>query len=84
MDRPGVVVEEGLVVEFQGKFWGTLYADGQSTSLGWGDIKQAKLCNPEFCFSPTDLTYQDSPHRKELAKGHLIKVRRITSVEVIE
>jgi hypothetical protein len=50
-------VSNGVVAEYNGKYWGELYSDGHSTSNGWVEIDKAKIHNSEFCKKPTDMTY---------------------------
>lgn len=77
------VIEEGLVLELDGKFWGKKYEDGQCTEYGWTDIKKADLSNPKFCHKPSDMTYRDSPDITEMNKGRLIMIKRITTYDLL-
>ena len=78
------VIEEGVVLELNGKFWGKCYEDGRSTSYGWVDIKKAEISNPEYCKKPSDKTYTGSHYIDEMNKGKLINIKRITSYEIID
>jgi hypothetical protein len=76
-------VETGVMVMKDGKAWGVVYKDGQSTSYGWIDPENAGIHDPRFCTLPTDVTYKNSPDFEELKKGKLVPVRRTTTVEVV-
>jgi len=73
-------IEEGVVVEYNGKYWGTEYEDGNSRSEGWVLIDEAKISDPRFLTKPEDLTYTGSHYISELKKGKLVKVKRITNI----
>ncbi len=86
-----VKVIEGVVAEYNGKYWGTQYADGYSTSKKFGDFEKAEISNPEFCTKPTDMTWNPQSadgynhEYNELSKARLIKVRKtiITEFEIL-
>ena len=73
-------VETGVMVMKDGKAWGTVYADGHSTSYGWIAPEDAQLHNPKFCKKPEDVTYRDSPYIAKLRTGKLVHVERRTEV----
>ena len=73
----------GVAVKRRGKFWGVQYEDGHSTDNGYGPPKNATISDPEFCTKPTDLTYKNSPHTKELAEGDLVSVVETVYWEVL-
>lgn len=77
-------VLEGVMVMKDGKGWGIEYQDGQVTAYGWIDPVDAEISDPRYCKRPESLTYKGSPHRRELAKGKLVRVRRVTRIEIIE
>ena len=81
------VIEEGVAVKCDGKYWGEQYSDGQITVMEYGDIMNAKISNPQFCFKPTDMTWSDEYRHNvdydKLSKGELVKVRKTTTVEEI-
>lgn len=69
------------VIEKDGKYWGVQYADGYSTSYGWGPIENASFHDRRYCKKPEDATYRGSPHVKELRKGRLLDIVITTIVE---
>ena len=78
------VVEKGLVLELDGKFWGVTYRDGQCTCHGWVDIKSASMSDPRYCHKPSDKTYVGSPNIPEMNKGKLVAIKRVTTFELDE
>ena len=83
------VIKEGVVAEYNGKYWGVQYEDGQSTSYGFGDISNASIGNPKYCLKPTDMTYDPAnaggynPYYNELKKATLVKVRKTIKFELL-
>ena len=77
-------IETGVMVMKDGKAWGVTYEDGQSTSYGWIKPEDAPIHNPEFCKNTTDVTYTNSHLIDELKTGELVKVKRVTTIEVIK
>jgi hypothetical protein len=75
--------DSGVMLMYKGFGWGIDYADGQCTSYGWVDPINAIISNPKYCTEPADLTYKGSYTIKEMNKGTLIPVRRVTTVEVV-
>lgn len=77
-------IEKGVMAMKNGKAWGCVYADGQSTCMGWIDPESAPIHDPEFCKTPTDVT---SPyhydHLKELSTAKLVNVERTTIVTIV-
>lgn len=78
------VIEDGVAVVKGGKFWGIQYADGQCTEYGYGDAKNAKIGDARYYKTPTDMIWVGSPYTKALSEGQLVKVRRITAIEIVE
>ena len=78
-------IEEGVMVMKDGKAWGIEYEDGQVTSWGWINPSdtRAKIHDPRYCKSPTDVTFRGSYLEPELRTGKLAKVVRKTTVKVI-
>jgi hypothetical protein len=78
------VVKEvrGVVAERDGKYWGVVYSDGRSTSMGFGAVSQAQVADPKFCKSPEDLTWPQSPYRQELKAATLLPIVITTSYRV--
>ena len=83
-DETNTVTEIGVVVEFEGRFWGCVWEDGQSTEYGWVDIKRADLSDPKYTKQPSDKLHEGSWLLKKINKGTLRKIRRTTSYEFIE
>lgn len=86
-----VEIIEGVVAEYNGKFWGIQYTDGHITNKDFGDFENAQIENPEFCTKPTDMTWNPkntNGHNHEyklLKKAKLIKVKKtiITDFEIL-
>lgn len=82
-----VVMYNGTDPSKKNQAWGETYSDGQSTSYGWvpaTDLEKVKLCNPEFCKLPTDVTYVGSPYTGELEKnGKIVPIRLTTTMELM-
>ena len=74
--------ERGVMVMKDGKAWGIEYEDGHATVYGWIDPAIAPLSDPQFLRKPSDMTYGNSPYIKELNKGTIRRVTRITTVEL--
>ena len=71
--------QEGVVVELNGKYWGKVY----DNINGFGDLGNAKICDPKFCKKPTDLTYgEHSPDYKDLSNAKMMKAERVTTIKV--
>ena len=75
--------ETGVMVMKDGKAWGIKYQDGQSTEYGWIDPESAPIHDPRFCKRPEDVTWEASPHEKELKTGQVVKVKRTTTLEIL-
>jgi hypothetical protein len=71
------------VIEKGGKFWGVQYADGYSTSYGYGPIENADHVDPRYCKKPEDATYRGSYLIPELRKGSIRKIRVTTDIEFL-
>lgn len=80
MEQIDKIVEEGFVAELDGKFFGKLYADGQSTQYGFAGIETATIVDdPEL--GPEGLTYKGSPYEEDLKKAKYVKIRRTQTYE---
>jgi hypothetical protein len=87
-----VKIIEGVVADYNGKYWGKQHGDAQYTCNDFGDLDNADISNPEFCTKPTDKTYDPTntngrnPDYDQLSKARLIKVRKTitTEIEIIE
>lgn len=78
MDIISQIIEEGIVAEYDGKFWGIQYKDGEVTAYGYGPIENAGLSDPVFCKDPTYLTWNESGYIKDLQKTKLVKIQKRT------
>lgn len=73
-----IVLESGVVLKKNNKFWGVIMEDGQITQHGWTDIKKAKLSDPTYCKRPSDMTYKSDHNIPEMETGSLVQIQRIT------
>jgi len=69
---------KGVVIEYNGKYWGITRNDGHFKPEGWTDIENAGIHDPKFCKKPIDAAYIDSPYIPELEKGKLVNVTKTT------
>jgi len=82
-----VEVIEGVVSEYNGKFWGIQYTDGHSTSKDFGDFEKAIIGNPKYCTKPTDMTWNPQNTNRYnheynlLKKAKLVKVKKTITIE---
>lgn len=77
------IIKQGVVAEYNGKYWGETYSDSYSTSHGFTDIEKAKISDAKYCLKPTDMTYgTHSPYHRELSKATLKKVTVNTTYKV--
>ena len=67
-------VQEFVVAELNGKFYGTQYEDGYSCDNRFGEIENASISDPRYCTKPEDKTHQGDPDRHMLRKSKLVKV----------
>ena len=82
----------GVVAELDGKYWGVAYADGQSTSHGFGPIEGAEVSDPKYCTKPTDKTWDPhwpKPNSRyngdyELLKNATLRKVKITTTYEVE
>lgn len=74
--------ETGVLVMKNGKAWGINYSDGKSTSYGWIDPVNAPLKDEKYVKKPSDVTYRGSHYVDELIDADVVKVTRITTVEI--
>jgi hypothetical protein len=77
-------VEEGVMIMKNGKAWGKTYFDGQATEYGWMAPERAPIHDPRFCTETTDVVHMNSYLIPELQTGKLVKVRRTTTVEIVD
>jgi len=82
-----VKIIEGVVAEYNGKYWGTQYADGHSTSKDFGDLEKAEISDSEYCKNPTDMTWDPKNTNgynhefDKLSKAKLIKIKKTITTE---
>ena len=81
------IIKTGVVAEFNGRFWGVQYEDGHCTEHAFGPIEKAKISDPAYCHSPTDLTWipidmRSNPDYEQLKKARLVKITITTTYEV--
>lgn len=76
------LIEEGVVAEYEGGYWGLQYEDGYSSEYGFGSIFKATISDPKYCKKPTDMTYRGSRHLEKLEKASLRTVAKTTTYEV--
>jgi len=77
------LTEEGVAVELNGKFWGIEYEDGQCCNYGWVNADKAIITQAEFIKKPEDLTYKNSHYIKELQKGKIVKIKKVTVINTL-
>ncbi len=75
-----IKIEDGVLIEYNGKYWGTVYKDGHSHARGWVDIDKSELHDGRFLIKPEEATYKGSHETKELQKGRIVKVRKTTTI----
>ena len=73
-------VEEGVVIEYKGKYWGVVYEDGQVHEDGWVKLEKAEIHDPRFLKKPEDATYNGSPDIKQLQKASLVPIKRTIQI----
>jgi len=85
-----IKVIEGVVAEYNGKFWGTQYKDGYCTVNDFGDLQKATISDSKYCTKPTDKTYDPAntngynPDYDKLLKAKLVKVKKTIIIETFE
>jgi hypothetical protein len=80
-----IVIETGVVAEFEGKYWGVVHeggGHGDPKQYGWTDITKARIGNPEYCTKPTSFTYEHSPYYAVLARAKLVTLKKTIHYEV--
>ena len=89
-DNKFVFKEEGVVAEFNGRYWGEQDSDGRCTVTDFGSIIRADISNPEYRTEPTDMTYNPkntngrNPDYDKLKEAKLVKVIKTTTYELIQ
>lgn len=78
---------EGVVSEYNGKFWGKQYEDVQSTSYDFGNFEKALISDSKYCTKPTDMTWNPKNTNgynsdfDKLIKAKLVKVIKKITIE---
>lgn len=73
-------VKEGVVIEYNGKYWGVEYQDSHCTAENWVELKAAEIHDPRFLTKPVDATWKNSPHVRDLEKGRLVPIKRTIQI----
>lgn len=81
MEHIDKVVKEGFVAELDGKFFGKLYADGQSEQYGFAGIETATITEDKFGLGPAGMTYKGSPYYDDLVRSRFVKIRKTETFE---
>ena len=82
-----IEVIEGVVSEYNGKFWGIQYQDERSTSKDFGDFEKAEISDPKYCTKPTDMTWDPkntfgyNSEYDKLKNAKLVKVKKTITTE---
>lgn len=81
-----IEIIEGVVAEYNGKYWGTQYQDSHSTENDFGHWEKADISNPNYCKTPTDKTWcqknnELNPEYNKLKNARLVKVRKTITTE---
>ncbi len=82
-----VEIIEGVVAEYNGKFWGKQLWE----NMDFGDFDRAEISNPKYCQKPTDKTYDPkntngyNPEFTKLSKARLLSVKKtiVTKFEIL-
>lgn len=81
-------ITDGVVAEYDGKYWGKTYDDGKSVTYDFTTIDRAKISDARFCIKATDMTWDPSntngynPNYKKLEKATLVKVKKTITIEI--
>ncbi len=75
------VVTEGMVVELDGKYWGS--QSRTSNELDFGPIEKATILLSETYYKkPTDVAYGNADHVEKLLKARFVQLKKITTFEI--
>ena len=78
----------GVAAEYNGKFWGIQYDDGNITHKDFGPLDKADISDPKYCSKPTDLTHNPAstlgrnPDYKKLEKAKLVGIKKTITTEI--
>lgn len=73
---------EGVVAEYNGKFWGKQYGDSRKD---FGDLERAEISDPKYCTKPTDMV-RNSEYNYEhdkLKRAKLLMVKKTITIEIL-
>lgn len=74
----------GVMIMYKGFGWGVVYEDGMETVYGWVNPIEAIIYNTAYVTKLTDILQEHTMHyKKEVQKGKIVLVKKVTSVEVI-
>lgn len=82
-----VITTEGVVAEYEGKYWGKQHGDSSYTHIDFGEIYLADIGKPEHCTKPTHFTYDPkntggrNPAFDKLQKARLVRIRKTVTIE---
>lgn len=83
------VTEEGVVAEYEGKFWGTQYSDCQTTIKDFGNLENATIGKSEYYKNATDFTWDPkntngiNSEYDKLKLAKLVRVRKTITFELL-
>lgn len=73
---------EGVVAEYNGKFWGVEYSDGYGETKNFTDIENADICDAKYCTKATDMSNRNT--YDDLKKARLRKVKVTKIYEILD
>lgn len=72
------LIIEGVVAEYEGKYWG----QQEWGNMDFGDIELAIIGKSESCKHPTDMTSKNIPSEyNKLSKAKLVKIKKTRTTE---
>ena len=81
-----IKIIEGVVAEFEGKYWGFQHGDAQYTHNDFGSLENADISDPAYCVKATDKTYNNgsyNPDYEKLSKAKLVRVKKTITIETV-
>ena len=74
----------GVMLMYRGFGWGVESEDGHELVFNWVDPIDAIIYKGHYVKKPEDVFFSGAEYyRKELEKGTIVPVRRVTTVEVL-
>ena len=74
----------GVMIMYKGFGWGVVYEDGMETVYGWVNPIEAIIYNTAYVTKLTDILQEHTMHyEKEVQKGKIVLVKKVTIVEVL-